>query len=122
MAPAAGCASLSMASVLLTLTGLTKTATRAARGKSSCNSSNCFATNSALKKLMPVRLPPGRGRLVTRPSRTGSSGTMKRIGIVVVAALAAGAAVVARGDYGDLSANKFGRQFRQSIVLVLGEA
>ena len=28
----------------------------------------------------------------------------------------------ARGDYGDLSANQFGRQLRQSIVLVLGEA
>src|SRR5262249_34414791 len=27
----------------------------------------------------------------------------------------------ARGDYGDLSANQFGRQLRQSIVLVLGE-
>src|SRR5215475_3534975 len=27
-----------------------------------------------------------------------------------------------RGDYGDLSANQFGRQLRQSIVLVLGEA
>src|SRR5215467_14517685 len=26
------------------------------------------------------------------------------------------------GDYGDLSANQFGRQLRQSIVLVLGEA
>src|SRR6516165_11385374 len=28
----------------------------------------------------------------------------------------------ARGDYGDPSANQFGRHFRQSIVLVLGEA
>src|SRR6516225_45153 len=28
----------------------------------------------------------------------------------------------ARGDYSDLSANQFGRQLRQSIVLVLGEA
>ena len=28
----------------------------------------------------------------------------------------------ARGDYGDLSANQFGRQLRQSIVFVLGEA
>src|SRR5262245_28091187 len=27
----------------------------------------------------------------------------------------------ARGDYGDLSANQFGRQLRQSIVLVLGK-
>src|SRR5260370_540553 len=38
---------------------------------------------------MPVALPPGRARLATRPSRTGSSPTPKAIGIVAVAALAA---------------------------------
>ena len=35
------------------------------------------------------RLPPGRARLATRPSWTGSSATAKTMGIVVVAALAA---------------------------------
>src|SRR5262245_62101123 len=39
--------------------------------------------------LMPVRLPPGRARLATRPSLTGSSVAMKTIGIEVVANLAA---------------------------------
>jgi hypothetical protein len=43
---------------------------------------------------MPVALPPGRARLATRPSFTGSSATPKTIGIVFVAALAASAAVV----------------------------
>ena len=56
-----------------------------------------------MKKLIPVRLPPGRARLATRPSLTGSSATLKTIGIVVVAALAANAAASSgRGDHGDL--------------------
>ena len=41
------------------------------------------------KRLMPVALPPGRARLATRPSLTGSSPTPNTIGIVAVAALAA---------------------------------
>ena len=46
------------------------------------------------------------------------------MGIVVVADLAANAAAVppARGDHGDLSANQFGRQRRQSIGLIFGPA
>jgi hypothetical protein len=46
---------------------------------------------------MPVALPPGRARLDTRPSFTGSSPTPNTIGIVVVAALAALAATVPPG-------------------------
>ena len=44
-------------------------------------------------QLMPVRLPPGRARLATRPNLPGSSPPTKTIGIVVVAALAANAEV-----------------------------
>src|SRR5262249_4164770 len=40
--------------------GLTSTATRVALGTSSRSSSSRFATNSELKKLIPVRFPPGR--------------------------------------------------------------
>src|SRR5215831_21288575 len=40
---------------------------------------------------MPVALPPGRARLETRPSLTGSWPTPKTIGIIVLAALAASA-------------------------------
>ena len=105
------------------LAGLTSTATRVAAGTSSRRSSSRFATNSAVKKLMPVRLPPGRARLATRPSLTGSSATPKTMGIVVVAALAANAAATsARGDHGNPSANQFGRQRRQPIELILGPA
>ena len=94
MARAAGSTSLNVVSVFAALAGLTSTATRAAPGTSSRRSSSRFAVNSPLKKLIPVRLPPGRARLATRPSLTGSSPTMKTMGIVVVAALAANAAAV----------------------------
>jgi hypothetical protein len=71
------------------LVGLTSTATRAAAGSNSCRSSSRFVANSSAKKLTPVRLPPGRARLATKPSLTGSSPATKTIGISVVAALAA---------------------------------
>src|SRR5262245_18733138 len=57
-------------------------ATRLAAGRSSRKSPNRFAFTSAVKKLRPVALPPGRARLVTRPSFTGSSAAMNAIGIV----------------------------------------
>ena len=105
------------------LVGLTSTATRVAAGTSSRRSSSRFAVNSPLKKLIPVTLPPGRARLATRPSLTGSSPTTKTMGIVVVAALAASAAGVADGgDHGDLPANQIGRQRRQPIELIFGPA
>ena len=89
---AASCTSLNVGLGIRALAGLTSTAMRAAAGTSSRSSSSRFAANSALRKLIPVTLPPGRARLATRPSLTGSSPTVKTIGIVVVAALAASAA------------------------------
>jgi hypothetical protein len=66
-------------------------AQRAAPGTSSRRSSSRFAVSSAAEKLTPVRLLLGRERLATRPTRTGSSPTLKTMGIVVVAPLAASA-------------------------------
>ena len=68
--------------------------------------------SSELKKLMPVALPPGRARLATRPSRIGSAGTLKTIGMVAVAALAASEVTSAgrRGDHGHLSVDQIGHQ------------
>ena len=121
MARPAGSASLNVISAV-GLIGLTIKATRAAPGTSSRSSSSRFAVNSALKKLIPVRLPPGRARLATRPSLTGSSATLKTTGIVAVAALAASREVAGRGDHGDLPTNQFGRHLRQSISLICGPA
>jgi len=81
-----------------------------------------FASTSPTKKLMPVALPPGRARLATRPSRTGSSPTPKTIGIVVVAALAASAAGVLPGtaiNHGHPSVDQVSENCWQAIVLAL---
>ena len=75
MAWAAVATSLNVVSVFVGLAGLTRAAMRVARGTISRKSSSRFAVNSPLKKLIPVRFPPGRARLGTRPSLTGSSPT-----------------------------------------------
>src|SRR6516165_1620471 len=94
MARAADCTSRNVGSLLAAFAGLTSTATRVVAGTSSCRSSNRFAINSALKILIPVALPPGRARLATRPTLTGSSVATKTTGIVFVAALTASAEVI----------------------------
>src|SRR5262245_47156589 len=43
----------------------------AALGRSSCNRASPLAPSSPTNALWPVRLPPGRLRLATRPSCTG---------------------------------------------------
>ena len=88
---AAASTSLNVVSVMVALAGLTSTATRVAAGISSRRSPSRFATSSLMKILIPVRLPPGRAMLVTRPSLAGSSLTRKTIGMFAVAALAANA-------------------------------
>src|SRR6516165_6060389 len=92
MARAASGISREVVLALVTLAGLTSTAMRIALGTRSCKSPSRLATTSATKKLMPVALPPGRARLATNPSSTGSIPTPKTMGIVVVAALAASVA------------------------------
>ena len=58
-------------------------------GSSSCNSASRLAPSCTPMSLMPVALPPGRLRLVTRPIFTGSAPMTNTMGIVDVAALAA---------------------------------
>jgi hypothetical protein len=62
-------------SALVALAGLTSTAIRTALGTSSCRRPSRLVATSTLKILMPVAFPPGRARLATRPSLTGSSPT-----------------------------------------------
>jgi hypothetical protein len=59
-----------------------------------CSISSRFGPTSAVKLVTPVRLPPGRARLGTSPTATGSPPAKNTIGIVVVAAFAASAAGV----------------------------
>ena len=76
------------------------------------------------RMLKPVRLPPGRARLATRPAATGSLPTMKTIGIVEVAFFAASAEGVAaaRHDHVDLAADEIGGQCGQPIIATLRPA
>src|SRR5215813_6053228 len=69
--------------------GLTSTPIRIAFGASSLSSPNCFGISVVVTLLTPVRLPPGRLKLATRPASTGSPPILKTIGIVEVDALAA---------------------------------
>src|SRR5215469_9204728 len=92
MARAADSACSNVVLAVVVLVGSTSTATRVAAGTNSRRSCNRFVTCSTEKILIPVKFPPGRARLSTRPSLAGSSAATKRIGIVAVAALAANAA------------------------------
>jgi hypothetical protein len=60
-------------------------------GTSSQSISNRFSVNAPVRMLTPVRLPPGWARLATRPNPTGSPTSLKTVGIVEVAFLAASA-------------------------------
>ena len=70
----------------------TSAAKRMAPGTMSYNSASRFAPSSMAMAVTPVTLPPGRLRLATRPTWTGSLPMPKTIGIVGVADLAARAA------------------------------
>src|SRR5262245_34167532 len=117
MPRAAASTSRTMISETAALVGLTSTARRTMRGTNSRRSSNRFDTTSDPKKLTPVRLPPGRARLETRPSLTGSSPAVNTMGIVAVADLAASAeGVGGRDDHRHLTTYQLRRQRRQPIV------
>ena len=60
-----------------------------AAGSNSRSSSSRFCPTSTFKLVTPVKFPPGRFRLATRPSATGSLAVSNTIGIVAVAAFAA---------------------------------
>jgi hypothetical protein len=69
--------------------GLTSNAIVLIEGSSSRRSSKRFGPSIVDKTNTPVRLPPGRLKLSTRPVLTGSAPVMNTIGMVLVAAFAA---------------------------------
>ena len=91
MGRAAVSTSLIVVSEFAISTVLRSTAKRVAPGISSRTTPSRFAVSSPLKKLTPVRLPPGRARLATRPAATGSIPVMKTTGTGAIASLAASA-------------------------------
>ena len=100
------------------LAGLISTATTSGRwAPAHARAPAALPITSAIKKLIPVALPPGRARLATSPSLTGSSATAKTIGIVVGRRLGGErrSGAPGRGDHGDLAADQIGRQRRQPV-------
>jgi hypothetical protein len=75
-----------------------------------------------LMKVTPVRLPPGRARLATRPNSTGSVPLLKTIGIVEVALLAASTEGPPGRDYIDVTIDEVGGQSGQPIIAALRPA
>ena len=74
--------------------GFASSAIDARLGTAAWSSSICFAAISVPRKLSPVTLPPGRDRLPTRPTATGSAGIVMTIGTVRVTCFAASAVCV----------------------------
>jgi hypothetical protein len=74
--------------------------------------------------LVPVRFPPGRLKLVTRPASTGSSATTKTIGIVEVAlfAASAGGEAAAGRDHVDPAGYEVGCHRGQTVIAALRPA
>src|SRR5215213_6410435 len=94
-------------------------------GISSCSSCTRFGPNSSEKTVTPVRLPPGRFKLLTSPASTGSVSVKNTIGMVVVAALAGGECcrrTARRSDHRHLTTDQIGYQCGDSIVLPFGPA
>src|ERR1700724_2572093 len=90
-------------------------------GRSSRSRLNRFASTAVVSKpLIPVRLPPGRRRLVARPSRTGSLLVLKTIGIRFRCGLGSECRrLPARGDdHGDPLPYQILSQCWQLIVLI----
>src|SRR6516165_7284658 len=118
MARAAFGMSRSVLSVAGILAGLTSTAIRTALGTNSCRSASRFAAKSFAKKLIPVRFPPGRARLATRPSLTGSSPTPKTTGICGRSFGCKRSKVAGwRGDNGDATTHQVSHEHRKAIEL-----
>src|SRR5215471_15926647 len=92
-------------------------------GSSSRNSSSRFGAISTPKLVTPVTLPPGRLRLATSPTATGSVATLNTIGDRCGRRLGRECGRRRTGrDHGHLTTNQVGRQCRQPVILILGEA
>src|SRR5262249_21522332 len=66
-----------------------RSATRVSFGTASLSISSLLVFRSAAKDESPVTLPPGRARLATRPSATGSTEVASTMGMALVAPFAA---------------------------------
>ena len=87
-----------------------------APGTVSLSSSSRFPLKPMHRSLVPVTFPPGRARLATRPSPTGSLAAAKTIGMVVVAAWRPGRWRILGHDNVRLEPDQLGRERREPLV------
>ena len=124
MARAAASTSRNVVSVFAALAGLTSTATRAGCGHQLAQEFQPLCHQLATEKIDPrqVAARPGEAGDKTEPDRVfgDDEDDGDRRGCRLGRERRSGAS--GRGDHGDLSANQFGRQRRQSIDLILGPA
>src|SRR5215472_7929681 len=121
---AATCRSRDSLSALVGLVGLTSRAMMVAVGTSSRSTSSCFGPSSTVRVDTPVRLPPGRFRLATSPSATGSPPCNEddRYGRGrSLRSECRGSAGDCR-NHGHVAANEIRQQRWKSIVLILRPA
>ena len=90
-----------------------------ALGTSWRKSSSCFAPSTPEKKTTPVTLPPGRLRLATRPSLTGSPPLAKPSVLSRLRPWPPARRGAVADDHGHRPANQFGHQSRQPINLIV---
>ena len=92
-------------------------------GTSSCSNSSRFGANSTSSVVTPVTLPPGRLRLATSPSSTGSPPVRRRSESSRSPPLPRAPQACCRARRSrSPDANQIGRQCRQPIVLTLRPA
>src|SRR5262249_31903487 len=101
------------------LLGSTSTPTRTAPGCNSCNNPSCFAPSSATTNVTPVTLPPGRLRLATRPSLTGSGAACEDDRDCCSRRLGYDCRGGVSSDHRHLTAHQIGCEVGQSVGLVL---
>jgi hypothetical protein len=102
----------------------TRTEIDVADGTNSRSSPSRFASSSELTVVTPVRFPPGRLRLATRPSCTGSAVLSKTIGIDVIADFCCqwGGRAARSHNERSLAANQIGSKCGQPLDLIFGLA
>src|SRR5262245_42103021 len=119
---AAACISFVLVSAIVGLAGLTSRAMTLAVGTNSCSNCSRFGAIATFVLVTPVTLPPGRLRLATSPSRTGSEAISKTIGMVVGRLCRKRRRSARRGYHGDLTVDQISHHRRQLISSTLRPA
>jgi hypothetical protein len=112
-------AASSNSAIRMRLSGLTRAPIKMALGASSLRRPICFGTSGERMLLTPVRLPPGRLRLATRPDSTGvTTGHEDDRNCRGRRFCRECRDIGERDDNGHLTANQIAYQYRQTMVLI----